>query len=78
MDPRKVVMGYAARSPDGIDIRTVSATILAAKINYLVACARVMVFEQFTDEDVDALWHEHAPDSVAIIPVTVEAVGTTN
>lgn len=59
-----------------LDIRTVSDTERAAKVNCLVLSMDVRIYQRYTDEDINLLWNnftcEDSPDNHwSIVPVTV-------
>lgn len=42
-----------------IDVRTVSPTSRAAKVNFLVVERLIMIFAWTTDDEIDELWMKH-------------------
>lgn len=69
--------GWAIVQDGHIDIRTVSAHPRAAKVNWLVTTARLMVYNSWTDELIESFWqklskdHEFKPKCVEVL-ITVK------
>jgi len=70
------VEGYAVRTPLGIDVKTVSPTKRAAQVNWLVACAGIMVSNSATTEQIDSLFEAKTQDTdtrlVAVLITEIE------
>ena len=65
--------GFAAVVNGAIVMKTVSGTELAAKVNALVAVFGVMVFDNWTDAQIEAAW-AHVVEGMDALVVPVQVV----
>lgn len=75
-DPDEVVLpeiGWAIVEGGVIDVRTVSQTQRAAKINWLVVSCNQTILAIMSDEDIEEFWKLNAPGRAArCVEVNIE------
>ncbi len=62
--------GFGVVDDDGLDLRTVSPTERAAKINWLVTRAARRISSSTTDEQIETMWAEECRNAL-VRPVRV-------
>ena len=62
--------GFAAVRHGEIDVRTVSPTIRAAKVNWLVVHRGIQIYVTTTDEEIEEMWKNWA-HLVSVYGVTI-------
>ena len=63
--------GYATLTRDGILVDTVSSTEIGAIVNYLYTYKRVMITNDFSDDQIRNIWNEQKGET-EVVPVGIQ------